>query len=100
MKTSKELETIYKAKSLRWRTRRRLAYISITSIIMVTYWAFFKLDIDKLNALKDIISWFYTIMGSIIGSYVGFSTIDDKWQNEYKEAKEIIEAEQEEKKDE
>lgn len=65
----------------RWKHRRRMAYISLLAILVVTYWCVFTVPKDRLEVLDPIITWFYIIMGSIIGAYVGFATLDDKWKN-------------------
>lgn len=67
--------------ALRWRHRRRMAYLALFAVFLVTYWAMFVIPIDRLNALDEVITWFFIVMGSIIGAYVGFSTLDDKWKD-------------------
>lgn len=64
----------------RWKNRRRMAYISLVSILVVTYLALFIIPIDRLAALDEVITWFYLVMGSVVGAYVGFATLDDKWK--------------------
>jgi hypothetical protein len=64
----------------RWKNRRRMAYISLYSILIVTYLILFIVPMDRLNQLDEIITWFYLVMGSVVGAYVGFSTLDDKWK--------------------
>ena len=61
----------------RWKNRRRMAWVALFSIIVVTYLAFFKVPLDRLAVLKEVITWFYFVMGSIVGAYVGFATLDD-----------------------
>lgn len=72
----------------RWKHRRRMAYISLFSILAVTYWCLFKVDVERLKALDSIITWFYLTLGSIIGAYVGFATLDDKWKETSKKKEE------------
>lgn len=66
--------------SNRWKHRRRMAYIALFSILIVTYLCLFKINSDKIKSLEVIVTWFYVTMGSIIGAYVGFATLDDKWR--------------------
>lgn len=66
--------------SNRWKHRRRMAYIALFSILAATYVCLFRIPTEKLKALEVIITWFYVTMGSIIGAYVGFATLDDKWR--------------------
>lgn len=72
----------------RWQHRRRMAYVALFSMLVVTYWCLFKVPLDKLNILDEIISWFYITMGSIVGAYVGFATLDDKWRKDDKKTEE------------
>ena len=60
----------------RWSNRRRMAYFSLFSIFMVTYWALFIIPIERLKVLSDVITWFYLVFGSIVGGYVGFSVYE------------------------
>lgn len=69
----------YKIISDRWRHRRSLAYMSFFSILIVTFLCLFILVESRLVVLEPIVGWFYIVMGSIIGAYVGFTTLDDKW---------------------
>lgn len=64
----------------RWKHRRRMAYIALVSTLIVTYLCLFKVDKDRLDNLEVIVTWFYATMGAIIGAYVGFATLDDKWR--------------------
>lgn len=64
----------------RWKHRRRMAYISLFSILVVTYWCIFEVETERLKELDEIVTWFYLTLGSIIGAYVGFATLDDKWK--------------------
>lgn len=57
-----------------------MAYISLVSILIMTYLILFIVPLDRLDKLDELITWFYIVMGSIIGAYVGFATFDDKWQ--------------------
>lgn len=61
----------------RWKNRRRMAWLAIFSILLVTYLAFYHLPIEKLKLLDNVITWFYTIMGGIVASYMGLVTFDD-----------------------
>lgn len=64
-----------------WRNRRRMAYFSLFSIVIVTYWALFVVPEDRLKILEEIITWFFFIMGSVVGAYMGFSAYEKKWNN-------------------
>lgn len=64
-----------------WRNRRRMAYFSLFSIVVVTYWALFVVPENRLKVLEEIITWFFFIMGSVVGAYMGFSAYEKKWNN-------------------
>lgn len=59
----------------RWMHRRRMAYISLFSMITLmgytlTPW----MPLDRLEKLSDVIDWFFFAMASIVGAYMGFAT--------------------------
>ena len=63
----------------RWVHRRRMAYISLYSIIGVTVillgpWV----PVERVAKLSDLISWFYFSLASIVGAYMGFATWSGK----------------------
>lgn len=58
----------------RWKHRRRMAYWSIIAGLVYPF-----VPIDP--ELAKVIAYpFYLFVGSVVGSYVGFATVDDKWQ--------------------
>lgn len=63
---------------LRWQNRRRMAWIALISILVVTILAFFVVEESRLKLLGDVINMFYLSMASIVGAYVGFATLDKK----------------------
>lgn len=86
IKQAKEqAKTSYILLSNRWKHRRRMSYVALVAILVVTYLCLFKVDKERLADLEVIITWFYVTMGSIIGAYVGFATLDDKWRKGSKE---------------
>lgn len=64
----------------KWKNRRRMAWVSLYSIIVVTIMAFYCVPIEKLKVLESVITWFYTIQGGIVGSYIGLATFSEKWE--------------------
>lgn len=62
----------------RWKNRRRMAWISLISILVVTFLSFFVVNEGRLKLLSDVINMFYLSMASIVGAYVGFATFDKK----------------------
>lgn len=63
----------------RWKNRRRMAWISLIAglaypvLLLVT-------DSDQLGAVAGP---FYIFVGAVVGAYVGFATLDDRWKHEY-----------------
>jgi len=60
----------------RWQNRRRMAWLSLFSMILFTFLILFtdKVSIERLNVLKEVITWFYFSCASIIGMYMGATT--------------------------
>lgn len=62
----------------RWVNRRRMAWMSLVSglayplLVLVT----------DSQQLKDIAGPFYMFVSAVVGSYIGFATIDDKWNKD------------------
>lgn len=90
--TVKEAKELALKKSIlianRWKHRRRMAYMAMLSVIAVTYQLMFHITAEKIKALENIITWYYITMGSIIGAYLGFATLDDKWKKDNKDKEE------------
>jgi len=62
----------------RWINRRRMAWMSL--IAGLTY-PLLVLVTDSTQ-LKDIAGPFYMFVSAVVGSYIGFATIDDKWNKD------------------
>lgn len=64
---------------IRWKHRRQMAYIALYAIIAVMVFILApSLPIEKITALSDIIIWFFITCASVIGAYVGFSSLASK----------------------
>lgn len=58
-----------------WKNRRRMAYIALISMVVATaYMMSPYMEMDRLKALEGVITWFYTVMASIVAAYMGFTT--------------------------
>lgn len=65
----------------RWLHRRRMAYASLIGGLLfplLVLWT----SSDQLGAIAGA---FYVFVGAVVGAYVGFATVDDKWQKEYRD---------------
>ena len=64
-----------KPQELRWKNRRRMAWISLISMILVTGTLLFApISIERLKTLGGTIEWYFLSMASIVGAYMGFTT--------------------------
>ena len=60
----------------KWRNRRRMAWLSMIAglafplLLLAT-------DSDQLGAIAGP---FYIFVGAVVGAYIGFATVDDRWQ--------------------
>ncbi len=58
----------------RWKNRRRMAWLAMLAGLIYPL-------IPMSEQMAAVLTApFYFFVGSIVGSYVGFSTVDDKWQ--------------------
>ena len=71
----KELHDIDMEKK-RWTNRRRMAWTSLISMLIVTGVVLFTniVSLERVNVLSDVITWFYFSCASIIGMYMGATT--------------------------
>ena len=64
----------------RWKHRRRMAYMAMYSILVVTIYVLGPwLSVERITALDSIIEWFYLSMVTVVGSYMGFASISAVW---------------------
>ena len=53
--------------------RRRQAWITLWSMIVVTLLLMFAVPESKIKIITDILPFFYITMASVVGAYHGFS---------------------------
>jgi len=58
----------------RSKNRRRMAWISLVAMLIVTGYAMGIVPIERLEKLEVVITWFYMSCASVIGAYMGFTT--------------------------
>jgi len=63
--------------SARWTNRRRMAWLSLLGGLLFPVLLLFT-ESDQLGAIAGP---FYIFVGAVVGAYIGFATVDDKWQN-------------------
>jgi len=63
-------------RKVRWKNRRRMAWISLISMILVTYAILFTnlCPESKLAIVGEVITWYYFASASVIGAYMGLTT--------------------------
>lgn len=57
----------------RWRNRRRMAWLCLCSMILMTIAIMWGVDTERLPLISDPISWAYFTFASIVGAYMGLS---------------------------
>lgn len=57
-----------------WKNRRKMAWVSLISMIVATALVFFVVPVARLKIIGDVITWFYFAMTSVVGAYMGFTT--------------------------
>ena len=67
--------------SLRWTNRRRMAWASLAAGLAYPVLTLF----TESPQLGVIAPPFYLFVSAVVGAYIGFATIDDKWQKGQKD---------------
>ena len=61
----------------RWKNRRRMAWISVYSLIATILLLFFApVDVERLKIIADPIAMISFVFGGIIGAYMGFTAME------------------------
>jgi len=64
----------------RWKHRRRMAYMSLISMLILTGYALSPwLPLDRLEKLDSAIDGFYFAMTTIVSAYMGLATFSGVW---------------------
>lgn len=70
-----EDKTQIDAEKLRWANRRRMAWMSLISMILFTaILIFYPIPKDRLEIIKEFIIWYYFTGATVIGAYMGATT--------------------------
>lgn len=59
----------------RWVNRRRMAWLSLVAGLAFPLLVLFTAS-DQLGSIAGA---FYVFVSAVVGSYIGFATVDDKW---------------------
>lgn len=70
-----EIKKNVEIERMKWKTRRKMAWLALIAEILVTI-ALFVAPIEekRLSILSEPITWFYFSMTSVIGFYMGATT--------------------------
>lgn len=63
------------AERIRNINKRKMAYISLTSNIIITLLMMFIVPKDRIDLLSNTVEWFYIISGGVILTYMGVSAL-------------------------
>jgi hypothetical protein len=70
-----EIENNNGNQKTRWKNRRRMAWGSFFSMMILTgVLLFAPIETERLKVLAEPITWHYLACASIIGAYMGFTT--------------------------
>lgn len=73
-------EDVHPNPSARWTNRRRMAWISLICGVIVFPFLIFLAQEGVREALVNVAIPYYLFLAGIVGAYVGFATLDDKWR--------------------
>lgn len=65
-------------KNDRWKNRRAMAWLSLAAGLLFPL----LLLATSSDQLGSVAAPFYVFVGAVVGAYIGFATVDDKWQGE------------------
>lgn len=60
----------------RWRNRRKMAWLALIAGLLFPV----LLLATESNQLGAVAGPFYIFVGAVVGAYIGFATVDDRWQ--------------------
>lgn len=61
--------------NIMWSSRRKMAWVSLWGIIIPTIVIIFWIkDVNVLDKMADLMSWYYLALASIVGAYMGFKS--------------------------
>lgn len=60
-----------------WVNRRRMAWMCLFAIMIVTALVLFKIPMERIQASENVLIWFFIVCSSTVAGYFGFSTYHD-----------------------
>jgi len=67
--------------NVRWKNRRRMAWISLFYIIIKTLLLLFVVDPERIKVLEQPLTWSYFCAAGIVGAYMGAATFEHLGRN-------------------
>lgn len=61
---------------IRWKNRRRMAWLSLIYMIVKTILILFVVDPERMKVLTEPITWSYFCSSAIVGAYMGAATFE------------------------
>lgn len=62
----------------RWKNRRKMAWAALVAGLMYPL----LLLVTESQQLGEVAMPFYMFVSAVVGAYIGFATVDDKWKQE------------------
>jgi len=73
----KKSEAEFERDKKKWINRRRMAWMSLFSIVLLTVYMFHFMDPERIEALKGTTEWIYTLFTTVVLGYLGMATYQD-----------------------
>lgn len=64
----------------RWKHRRKMAWIAFWAGVSYPQFLMFTMIFNKEASMIALAGPYFLFLGSVVGTYIGFVTVDDKWQ--------------------
>ena len=85
--TSSEQDEVVKEWNFKWRSRQRMAWTALITMIIITVIMMFGVSAEKIDKLSSIISWFYGATATITITYMGTAAASNIFQMKFKNGK-------------
>jgi len=76
--TPEQLQASLKAEKIRWKNRRQMAWCSLAAMFLQTIILIFApaslLSTEKIQIIKEPLTWAYMCESAVILAYMGFTT--------------------------
>lgn len=73
----KKTDAEFERDKKKWKNRRYMSWIALSSIILMTVYLFHFMDLVRMEALKGTMEWIYTLFTTMVLGYLGLATYED-----------------------